>query len=195
MGPGNSSGPCFWGGSCAFSGLAEAAATPLHCKATQKGNSDMYRKAAFLVLFGFSATCMAQGKSAQLDAKAPFGEQRQSIEAALAAGKVYSEISPQDRSTVMAALARMGQKLGENGVAASLGESDKVQVFNDQELVNTLLTQAQADSRLICRRERVVGSNLPQNVCQTVAERREARENGVEILRNQRTSQEPVGAR
>ncbi len=155
----------------------------------------MYRKAAFLVLFGFSATCMAQGKSAQLDAKAPFGEQRQSIEAALAAGKVYSEISPQDRSTVMAALARMGQKLGENGVAASLGESDKVQVFNDQELVNTLLTQAQADSRLICRRERVVGSNLPQNVCQTVAERREARENGVEILRNQRTSQEPVGAR
>lgn len=65
----------------------------------------------------------------------------------------------------------MSQALGDGGIQ-SMSQERRVAVFNDQELVNGLLTRAREDSRLVCRREKTVGSNLPVSVCHTVAERR-----------------------
>ncbi|MCW4454703.1 hypothetical protein OK348_07820 [Flavobacterium sp. MXW15] len=155
----------------------------------------MHRKAILFALLAVSSTAVASKGTQELDAKVPFGEQRQRIEVALADGKTYSEISREDRSKVGAALARMAEKLGDDGIAANLGEADKVQVFNDQELINTLLTKAREDSRLICRRERPIGSNRPQNLCMTVAQRREARENATNVFREQRRSDVPNATR
>ena len=88
---------------------------------------------------------------------------------------------------VVDALGRIDALLGKGG-HASLPDKDKIEVFNDQDLINTLLTQAREDSRLVCRRERPVGSNRPQNICITVAARRQARENGADALRDLRVS-------
>jgi hypothetical protein len=49
-------------------------------------------------------------------------------------------------------------------------------VFNDQALINAILTQAGEDSRLVCTRERPVGSRRPITHCVTVAEKRRHRE-------------------
>ncbi len=121
----------------------------------------------------------------------PYAEQRLRIMNDLQGGEVYSEISAENRMRVVDALGRIDALLGKGG-HASLPDKDKIEVFNDQDLVNTLLTQAREDSRLVCRRERPVGSNRPQNICITVAARRQARENGADALRDLRVSTQKV---
>lgn len=119
---------------------------------------------------------------------ASFSEQRASIDADFADGETYAEIGRQQRAEVSAALDRIDSHLGRAESVDALDETTRAKVFNDQELVNTLLTQARSDSRLICNREKKVGTNRPTTVCLTVAQRRGALENTQDALRDgQRT--------
>lgn len=154
----------------------------------------MYGKALLVVLamFSVSSAYAGQEKSKMpLQEGVPFSEQRDRIRADLREGETYAEITAEDRSAVLTALERIDQKLM-NRTGPVLSESDKLAVFNDQELVNSLLVRAREDSRLICRRERPVGSNRPQNICISVAQRREARENARDLMHNQVPSQVPI---
>ncbi len=154
----------------------------------------MYGKALLVVLamFSVSSAYAAQEKSKMpLQEGIPFAEQRDRIRTDLRGGETYAEITAEDRSAVLAALERIDQKLV-NKAGSVLSETDKLAVFNDQELVNSLLVRAREDSRLICRRERPVGSNRPQNICISVAQRREARENARDLMHNQVSSQAPI---
>ena len=119
-----------------------------------------------------------------LDLSGSFQVQRDAIVAALGDGKTYSEISSGDRQKVTVALDRISSLLGGAGSVEQLSEAAKVEVFNQQELVNTVLTQAHEDSRLVCTREKKVGSHRTTNNCMTVAERRRAREESENALRN-----------
>ncbi len=112
----------------------------------------------------------------------PFVQQRSRIEADFAAGK-YSEITKADSDEVYSALGRMSAMLMDVSGPAELSEDDKVKLFNDQELVNTLLTKAGDDSRLVCTRERATGSHRTTNNCMTVAERRRLRDKSQDDLR------------
>ncbi len=154
----------------------------------------MYGKALLVVLAMFSVSSAYGGQEKSkmpLQEGVPFSEQRDRIRADLREGETYAEITAEDRSAVLAALERIDQKLM-NRTGPVLSESDKLAVFNDQELVNSLLVRAREDSRLICRRERPVGSNRPQNICISVAQRREARENARDLMHNQVPSQVPI---
>jgi hypothetical protein len=110
-------------------------------------------------------------------AEGDFAKQRATIEKQLADGKTYVEISGGDLTRVRQALERMGGVM--EGVASvdDLDPDRRVALFNDQEVVNTILTQAAADSRLICERTRPTGSRMPVSSCQTVAERNRRQEN------------------
>ncbi|MCR6662915.1 MAG: hypothetical protein NVV60_07130 [Luteimonas sp.] len=105
-----------------------------------------------------------------------FLEQRNKVESELADGTTYVEISAQDRDKVRHALDRIQRHLDQSGSLDALRDEARVAVFNDQEVVNTILTQAREDSRVICRRESGTGTRLRKNDCATVAERRRARE-------------------
>ena len=61
--------------------------------------------------------------------------------------------------------------------STELSADEQVTVFNDQEVVNTVLTSAKDDSRMVCQRVRAVGSNMVTSQCMTVAQRREMRRN------------------
>ena len=123
------------------------------------------------------------GAAATLDLSAPFSEQRQVIEKKLADGKTYSEISAADRSKVRDALARMSTILETEANVNALSESQKASVFNDQEVVNTILTQASEDSRVICERMGKVGSHRKTTQCLTVAERKRLRDSSQDTIR------------
>ncbi|WHL18113.1 hypothetical protein [Stenotrophomonas acidaminiphila] len=153
----------------------------------------MKRTLLFAALIAFpvmSAIAAPVAEKPLMEGK-PYAEQRLRIMNDLQGGEVYSEISAENRMRVVDALGRIDALLGKGG-HASLPDKDKIEVFNDQDLVNTLLTQAREDSRLVCRRERPVGSNRPQNICITVAARRQARENGADTLRDLRISTQKV---
>lgn len=106
-----------------------------------------------------------------------FDDQQAAIRKELQAGDQYREISPQDRAAALAALDRIDTTLsGAGGAVGALDANARTAVMEDEKLVNRLLTKAAQDSRLVCKREKPVGSNLPIRRCQTVAQRRRARE-------------------
>lgn len=124
----------------------------------------------------------------RLNVSGSFEEQKEKILIDLADGKTYSEISQQDRRDVRDALNRIGDSLQRTNGVDQLSAADKVKVFNDQELVNTILTRAGEDSREVCTREKRVGSHRATTQCYTVAERRRMREESqAELRKNSRS--------
>ena len=84
-----------------------------------------------------------------LDVSQSFEAQRNAIIKALGDGKTYSEISPDDRQRVTTSLDRIAGLLGGVQDVDQLAVEARVEVFNEQELVNTLLTHAREDSRQV----------------------------------------------
>ena len=130
------------------------------------------------------AAATSKLQESDLQETAAFEEQRATIERELADGETYSEISSQERADVRAALERIGSSLEDAGSVASMPDRSKAQLFNDQELVNNILTEAGEDSRMVCERRTKTGSNRKITVCQTVAERRRARERAQDTMNN-----------
>jgi hypothetical protein len=152
----------------------------------------MYKLVSVVLLLAASSLAQAsisQGGSGkakpELDVQnKPFVEQKQSILMQLADGKTYSEISSKDHGEVTAALDRMGVAINAAGSVDALTMEQKVAVFNDQEVVNTLLTSARKDSRLVCKHETTVSSRIPSTKCRTVAERKRAYEEAQTLIRD-----------
>jgi len=113
---------------------------------------------------------------------ARFEQQRAEIEKAMG-GETYRELSAEQRTSVIDALDEM-QRLLDKSDGADMREEDRIQLFNAQEQVNTLLTQAADDSRVICKRETKMGSHMKVNICKTIAERRREREGNLQDVRN-----------
>lgn len=130
---------------------------------------------AFL-LAAVPAFAFAAQESQLALAEGDFAEQRAEIEEDLADGKTYAEINSRDRAEVREALDRISRELEGVDSVAELAEPAKVNVFNEQERINTILTQARADSRMVCDHSRPTGSHRRVTKCQTVAERARRRE-------------------
>jgi hypothetical protein len=114
-----------------------------------------------------------------------FQAQRAEIEKGLADGKTYVEITSEERTKVRESLDRIAERLQGAGSVDELDEPIKIALFNDQEVVNTILTRAASDSRVVCQRRHITGSNRPGTVCQTVGERRRRMEaDQAELLRS-----------
>lgn len=117
-----------------------------------------------------------------------FSDVKAAIEKDLAAGERYVEISEENRKRVVEALHRMEVTLDGVGSVQELSAEERAKLLTDQNLVNTLLTNAAEDSHLICRREQKVGTRFKTTVCQTVAERRRERDENQDTLRNRQHS-------
>ena len=140
-----------------------------------------------LVLVMVSGPASAETTRASVDvADGAFAEQRKAVEADLADGETYSEISSEDRATVSQALDRIAGLFQTYGSVERLSWEDKAQMFNDQEQINNILTKAGEDSRLVCKREKKVGSHRVTTQCSTVANRRRAMEDSQSVLRDNR---------
>jgi len=85
----------------------------------------------------------------------------------------YQEISEEAEAEVLEALQRMVELTAGTRTIHDLTADGRAQLLTDQELVNTRLTQAAEDSRLICSRQQTVGTHFKRTTCMTVAERRE----------------------
>jgi hypothetical protein len=122
-----------------------------------------------------------------------FTAQRASIEKGLADGKTYAEISSADRSKVRETLDRMAAMLNGAESPEALTADRKVALYNDQELVNNILTQAAADSMQVCTRETATGSHRKVTTCATVAERARRRQQDQDTLGKSQRAAAPGG--
>lgn len=142
----------------------------------------MIRIAICALLLAASSSVFASQQQVALD-EGNFADQRQEIEEDLADGKTYAEISNSDRATVRESLHRIGNRLEGVDSIDSLDMETKVDIFNEQEKINTILTQAAADSRLVCERSAPTGTRMRKTQCQTVAERRRRAEDDKHNMR------------
>lgn len=94
----------------------------------------------------------------------------------------YAEITTADRRTVLDLLDRMENLVGERSVD-ELSDEHRVRLFNWQDQANTILVGAAEDSRVVCRREKKVGTRFTTTHCETVAERRRVRDATQQQLR------------
>lgn len=128
----------------------------------------------------------SDGAATKVNLSGSFDEQRAEILRDLDGGKVYAEITPKERGEVKDALARIASALQAPSGVEGLSDEEKTRVFNDQQVINSILTRAGADSRLICTREKKVGTHRPTTQCLTVAERRRMTEAGQDLMRQQK---------
>ena len=135
------------------------------------------------IALGLSAGVAVAEEHSALDVQAKFLDQRASIEKKLGDGKTYAEITSKERAEVQGALARISSALSSVESVDALQEDVKVAVFNDQALVNQILSKASEDSRVVCMRDVQTGSHRKANTCKTVAERRREREGSLDTLR------------
>lgn len=103
---------------------------------------------------------------------ASLAEQRVVIEGAIKDADDYAELRAADRKQVRDALDAMAGQLEGAGSLAALSDADRKSLLAQQDEVNGILRTAHADSRLVCKREKEIGSNFRRNVCMTVAQRR-----------------------
>lgn len=144
--------------------------------------------AAGLLMMSSAAFAAASPEPALAVAEGDFSAQRAEIEKRLADGKTYSEIAPGDRTRVRSALERMSVIMQGATSVEDLPDDQRVRLFNDQEEVNTLLTQAAKDSRMVCEHNTATGSRMKVSTCMTVAERDRRRDNDQgEMRKLQRT--------
>ncbi len=152
----------------------------------------MYRIGSIVLLLALVGSVEAQGKPSkdpvQMGGAKPVSEQIREVELAMSSDE-YSELTLQDKSTVKASLSQIQSEIGDHERVDQLPPQKQVAIFNEQEKVNTILTRSHADSRVVCRREKTVGSNFPNNVCMTVAQRRDALEAARKNMRDANRSQ------
>ena len=120
-------------------------------------------------------------KAQALDLNKPLPEQVELIQKQLDDGETYAEIAAADRANVKESLARLATIVNENG--GSLNPQQRTQLLNEQNTINQILSQAAADSRLVCRREAQIGSLRTTTQCKTVAERRRDAQEAQETMR------------
>lgn len=97
-------------------------------------------------------------------------EQRAAVVAAFEPGERFTELDASGRAKVIEGFDRMQAIMGGASSISQLEPDAKVALFNEQALVNEILTQAQTDSRVTCKRNRTVNSRLKNSECHTVAE-------------------------
>lgn len=152
-----------------------------------------------LLIALFSAPLMAADLQApeplDIETIEDFAVYKSAITDQLEHSDTYVEITPDNRSRALILMSEITAIIDRGGSIDELPPVPRVELFNRQEELNQILTNAANDSRVICRRERPTGSRLPINNCKTLAERRDAREGGKKYLRDILPGEERIKTR
>ena len=89
-------------------------------------------------------------------------------------GGRYDQVKARERTTIEQALAEMEGLMQATGGVANMKQDDKVKLFNDQEVVNSILTKRDND-RVICEDKAKLGSHVRSTNCHTFGQAEEAR--------------------
>lgn len=127
----------------------------------------------------------AKTGSDALDVSKVVAQQQQIRQDVIASGGKYRGLSPDKQSELLRRQNTLLQMLEGKETAADLTETQRIEAFNTLEWIEATLNDDHGE-KMVCTRERTVGSNRVTRVCRTeaqmLAERERARE---DMLRNQ----------
>lgn len=140
------------------------------------------------ILLAVSPLVLAKEKEpvSRIDNGLPVAEQMAQVEALLV-HEDYAELGADGRRQVREAIANIHRLMDGHESIQQVHPDRRVDIFNEESTINQLMTQAAADSRMICRREKTIGSKLPTQVCATAAAFRRAASDSQRMLRDRAT--------
>ncbi len=94
---------------------------------------------------------------------------------------VYADLSARDRKQMVERQTRLLEMIEGKKTSADLEEAEQVELSGTLEWIDATVKGAD-DERMVCERVRVIGSNMKERVCMTVAQRREATERAREEM-------------
>lgn len=134
----------------------------------------------FLLACLLAPTLALAANDTQLDLDQVVTQQRQIRSDVLSSNGKYRGLSSASQSELLARQDKLLRMLEGKQTADDLTEDERIVAFNDLEWIEATLNKSEAGDRLICRRERTLGSNRMTRVCRTAAqlefEREQARE-------------------
>jgi hypothetical protein len=141
-------------------GLAIAVAATLHVGVAQASKTETILKA---------------------DNAAEFSAVVAAVQKEMLRGGRFEFVDSKEHDTVNARLADMQALFDKHGTVAQMEMNTKVQLFNDQEAVNAILTHRD-DERLVCVHDAPLGSHIPRTVCKTYGEMERQRRGDVDYM-------------
>jgi hypothetical protein len=121
-----------------------------------------------------------------------FPAQVAAIEAGMRDGGPFAGLKEGQKARVRRLLADMARILDGVDSVERLSQHDAARLFNAQEEANAILTGRPMNERMVCKRERKLGTNLSHMNCQVIAERDQRRAIDGQAVRNLR--QPPASA-
>lgn len=107
-------------------------------------------------------------------------------------GGRYEFVNHTDREKLDASFADMQALFDKYGTVTQMDQPVKVQLFNDQEAVNAILTHNDG-KRLICESAAPTGSHIPRTTCRTYREVELQRRNAQNFQQQLLQVNQPVG--
>ena len=134
-------------------------------------------QASWVAAYKAEVIVKAQNKSDFTAVMAAVHQQMQS-------GGRYEFVSKTDREKLDAHFADMQSLFDRYGTVEQMDQQGKVQLFNDQEAVNAILTHND-DNRRVCESVAPIGSHIPRTTCRTYREVNMERRNAQQFQQQQ----------
>ena len=131
----------------------------------------------FLMSIGIATCALAKEKYREAINAGSIGDLEKvsaSVRKDMQPGGRYEYVSPAEKKTVDTKLTEMASLLQRDGSVKTMPQDQKLQLFNAQEAVNSIL-QRRDNDRVICKSEAPVGSHIPVTTCHTYRQEQEAR--------------------
>lgn len=110
----------------------------------------------------------AKEKVFNVDTRESLAADSQNIRSEMRKGGRYEFVQTKERGQVDDALAEMGALFDRYGSIGAMNQDAKIKLFNDQELVNAILTRR--DERIVCKNEAPLGSHIRVTTCHAHAD-------------------------
>ena len=136
---------------------------------------------AVLCMASFSVAAADTNPRQPLQVGAVVAQQMQIRDDVMAQKGRYKDMSSDTRVELLSKQAALLTMLEGKRSAADLTAEQKMQAFNTLEWIEAAINNAD-DERLVCRREKPLGSTRTTRVCRTVAQEREAQERAREEM-------------
>jgi hypothetical protein len=134
---------------------------------------------AFALFMAILAPCSAREnyheKQVNADNKEAFAAVAQNVRREMDHGGKYEFVPTDERAKIDRSFAEMTALFDQYGTVAAMNQDAKVKLFNDQEVVNSILTRRDRD-RVICTNRAPIGSHIAKTTCHTYAQEVEARQ-------------------
>jgi len=113
-------------------------------------------------------------KTLNADTREKFQAVADGVRKEMEPGGRYEYVKAKERATIEQSLAEMDALFTASGGVENMKQDDKIKLFNDQEVVNSILTRRDKD-RVICEDKPKLGSHVRTTGCHTYGQEEDAR--------------------